>query len=87
MKKYEKPLILKVQTQLSNKFGSSPSYARKTRTSIDGVSIDHLVSEYGSPLFVFSETQLRQRFREISTAFSTRYPNVTFGWSYKTNYI
>jgi hypothetical protein len=30
MKKYKKPLILKVQTQLSNKFGASPSYARKT---------------------------------------------------------
>jgi len=87
MKKYEKPLILKVQTQMSNKFGSSPSYARKTRTSIDGVSIDHLVSEYGSPLFVFSESILRRRFREISDAFSTRYPNVTFGWSYKTNYL
>jgi diaminopimelate decarboxylase len=87
IKNYEKPLILKAQTRMSNKFGASPSYARKTRGSIDGVSIDRLVSEYGSPLFVFSESTLRRRFREISNAFSTRYPNVTFGWSYKTNYL
>jgi len=84
---YEKPVIAKVQTGMTNKFGSSPAYARRTRTAIDGVGIDELVAEYGSPLFVFSETTLRQTYRDIYTAFATRYPHVTFGWSYKTNYL
>ncbi len=84
---YEKPMIVKMKTGVTNKFGGSPSYARKVRDEIDGVSIDRLVEGYGSPLFVFSETTLRRRFQEIYTAFSTRYPDVTFGWSYKTNYL
>ncbi len=84
---YEKPLIVKMQTGITNKFGSSPSYARKVRTEIDGVSIEQLTHEHGSPLFVFSETTLRNKYREMYNAFSTRYPHVTFGWSYKTNYL
>ncbi|MCD4782829.1 MAG: alanine racemase [Candidatus Eremiobacteraeota bacterium] len=85
--KYETPVIQKCQTGLMNKFGSCPHYSRKIRTGIDDVSIDNLVEKYGSPLFVFSEKTLRERFREIHRAFSTRYPNVTFAWSYKTNYL
>jgi diaminopimelate decarboxylase len=86
-KKYEKPVILKVQTGMMNKFGTSPYYTRKVRTNIDGVIISDLVKEHGSPLFVYSETDLRQRYRHIYNAFSNRYPNVAFGWSYKTNYL
>ena len=54
---------------------------------IDGVSIDKLVEQYGSPLFVFSEKKLREKYREAYRAFSTRYPKVQFAWSYKTNYL
>ncbi|MDZ7767300.1 MAG: hypothetical protein U5K00_23270 [Melioribacteraceae bacterium] len=86
-KKYEKPVIIKVQTGMMNKFGSSPYYTRKIRTEIDGVAISELVEKFGSPLFVFSETTLRQKYRAYYNSFSTRYPNVTFGWSYKTNYL
>ncbi len=85
--KYDKPIILKVQTGMMNKFGSSPHYARRVRTDIDGVPIDDLVAAYGSPLFVFSETILRLQYRDIHRAFSSSYPYVTFGWSYKTNYL
>ncbi len=84
---YEKPVMIKMQNGCTNKFGSSPSYARKVFSEIDGVSIDDLTGEYGSPLFVFSEGRLRRRYRELYRAFSTRYPNVQFGWSYKTNYL
>lgn len=88
MKKvYEKPVINKLHGGLMNKFGRSPAYARKVRTAIDGASIDDLVARYGSPLFVFSERTIRRSYRQITSAFSTRYPNVTFGWSYKTNYL
>jgi len=84
---YQKPILMKVQTGMSNKYGSTPHYARKVRTEIDGVSIDQLTEEYGSPLFVFSERQIREQHHKVYNAFSTRYPNVTFGWSYKTNYL
>jgi diaminopimelate decarboxylase len=84
---YAKPSIHKLQTGLMNKFGASPYYARKVRSEIDGASIDSLVEQYGSPLFVFSERTIRQTIREAREAFSTRYPHVTFGWSYKTNYL
>lgn len=86
-KKYEKPVILKVQTGMMNKFGSSPYYTRKIRTDIDGVAISELVEKFGSPLFVFSETSLRKKYKAYFNSFSTRYPNITFGWSYKTNYL
>ena len=88
MKKiYEKPIITKLETGFMNKFGSSPLYARKVRKDIDGVPIDELVEKYGSPLFVVSERKLREKYRQIYNAFASRYPNVQFGWSYKTNYL
>ena len=88
MKKvYEKPVIIKVETGFMNKFGDSPLYRRKIRTDIDGVPIEELVNKFGSPLFVISEKKLREKYRSIYNAFSSRYPNVQFGWSYKTNYL
>lgn len=84
---YERPVIQKLQTGLMNKFGASPYYARRVRREIEGVRVAELARRYGSPLFVFSETVIRERFREIRSAFDTRYPNVAFGWSYKTNYL
>ena len=84
---YEKPIIKKLHAGLMNKFGWSPAYARKIRTAIDGVTIDELVEKFGSPLFVYSERTARQKYRQMFNAFSTRYPNVQFGWSYKTNYL
>jgi len=85
--KYEKPVINKLRSGMMNKFGSSPFYTRHIRTEIDSVAIVELVRKYGSPLYVFSETTLRNRFRTIYNHFSNRYPNVIFGWSYKTNYL
>jgi len=82
---YEKPVILRHQTGLANKFGAG--VARPTLAAVDGVSAQDLLQQYGSPLFVFSERTLRRRFREAQRAFTLRYPNVQFSWSYKTNYL
>ncbi len=68
-----------------NKFGTG--YGQHIRPHIDGIPISDLVSRFGSPLFVFSEKRLRERYRTLQRAFSTRYPNVQFSWSYKTNYL
>ena len=84
---YEKPVINKLRSGLMNKFGWNPAYARKVRADIEGVTIDDLVARFGSPLFVYSERVARRNYRQMFSAFSTRYPNVQFGWSYKTNYL
>lgn len=57
------------------------------RTSIAHTSIDQLVREFGSPLFVFDERSLRTQFRCYRDAFVSRYPKTLFAWSYKTNYL
>jgi len=54
---------------------------------IDDVSVETLIKEYGSPLFVISEKATRETFRKARMAFETRYPRVQFAWSYKTNYL
>lgn len=74
------------------RLGSGPVNPFRLGTSpccpgIDGVSIASLTREHGSPLFVFSEKTLREKYREAHRAFSRRYPDVQFAWSYKTNYL
>ncbi len=85
--KYEKPVINKLQSGFMNKFGSNPFYSRRIRKDIDGMPVAELVKQFGSPLYVFSEKRLRECHRELYQIFANRYPNVIFGWSYKTNYL
>jgi diaminopimelate decarboxylase len=85
-KVYEKPTISKIDFAMASKYGS-PMKAQRIRTHIDEVSIHELTQTYGSPLFVFSQRKIASLYTTLYHAFSTRYPNVTFGWSYKTNYL
>ena len=84
-KRYERPIIQKLNSGMLNKFGSATE--TKPLTEIDGVPVKRLVEKYGSPVFVFSEREIRAKYNEVLDAFKTRYPKVQFGWSYKTNYI
>lgn len=56
-------------------------------SEIDGVSIASLVSEFGSPLFVFSEKDVQAKAGQMREAFTSRYPKTSFAWSVKTNYL
>jgi diaminopimelate decarboxylase len=56
-------------------------------SEIDGFAVASLVKEFGSPLFVFSEHDLRVKARRLREAFRSRYPATSFAWSYKTNYL
>ena len=67
--RYEPPVIQKLQGGLMNKFGRSAAGARKVRRTIDGVLIADLVSQYGSPLFVYSERKIRKLCRDFRDAF------------------
>ena len=85
-KMYEKPTINKVDFAMASKYGS-PLRTQKIRTEIDGVSVNELTEKYGSPLFVYSQRIIEEKYNTLYNAFSSRYPDVQFGWSYKTNYL
>jgi diaminopimelate decarboxylase len=84
-KRYERPTLRKMNTGLMNKFGTKTE--NEPVTHIESVSVKGLLKEYGSPLFVISERQIRRNFQNASRIFKTRYPKVQFAWSYKTNYL
>jgi diaminopimelate decarboxylase len=83
---YERPIIRRHEMGLMNKFGRAAA-GMKPQTHVNGVSIDSLVAEHGSPLFVYSQKTLVERYRELRDAFVRRYPKVRIAWSYKTNYL
>lgn len=81
---YEPPsLQLHEQDRLVNTHGQPDLVI----SELGGVAVEKLVSDYGSPLIVFEESVLRKRARAMRAAFTSRYPKVRFGWSYKTNYL
>ncbi len=87
MKKvYEKPTINKIDFTMASKYGS-PIKSQKIRREIDGICVNELTQKYGSPLFVFSQKQIEEKYNTLKSAFSARYPDVQFSWSYKTNYL
>jgi len=87
-KSYERPLIRPLNVGnvgITNKFGKRTKWLPVT--DIEGVPVSSLVQEFGSPVFVYSERQMRQNYRNAKKAFETRYPKVQFAWSYKTCYL
>lgn len=82
---YERPMIRKMNTGLMNKFGTKTE--NEVLSHIESVPVKSLLREYGSPLFVMSERQLRRNIQNAYRIFKTRYPKVQFAWSYKTNYL
>jgi len=83
--RYERPIIQRMNTGFMNKFGTRTEF--EPVTNIEGVSVKSLINQYGSPLFVISEKQIRRNYQNATRIFKTRYPKVQFAWSYKTNYM
>ncbi|MEW6144415.1 MAG: alanine racemase [Thermodesulfobacteriota bacterium] len=54
---------------------------------IDGVSIDALAREFGSPLFAASASTIIRNCRAFRAAFSKAYPKVEVAYSYKVNSV
>ena len=84
--KYEKPTINKIDFAMASKYGS-PLKTQKIRQSIDGVSVEELSEKFSSPLFVYSQKTIEEKYNTLKEAFTSRYPDVQFSWSYKTNYL
>jgi diaminopimelate decarboxylase len=83
--RYERPFIKKMNAGLMNKFGTRTE--NQPVKYIDGVAVKDIIKEYGSPVFVLSEQQMRRNYQSALRSFKTRYPKVQFAWSYKTNYM
>jgi diaminopimelate decarboxylase len=82
---YERPILVRHEPGMMNKF--SRVQATRPLENIDGLPVAKLVAEFGSPLFVFSERTLVDRYQELEDAFRRRYPRFRVAWSYKTNYL
>jgi diaminopimelate decarboxylase len=82
---FERPLIQKINAGLPSKFGIKSRV--EPITHIDGIPVKTLIEEFGSPVYVFSESTIRKTYKEAYRAFASRYPKVQFAWSYKTNYL
>jgi diaminopimelate decarboxylase len=83
--KFERPVISKIHAGVPDKFGMSTHI--QPISHIDDVPVQDLLNEFGSPLYVVSERNIRETYQKAYTAFKTRYPKVQFAWSYKTNYL
>ena len=84
-KRYERPTIIRHISGVANKFGRAKKL--RIKKEIDGIAVKELISQYGSPVFVFSEKAIRKSFKDARRSFTVRYPKVQFAWSYKTNYL
>jgi diaminopimelate decarboxylase len=82
---YERPILNKVNAGMPDKFGMKTKTA--TLSHIEEHSVNNILKEFGSPVYVISEPCIRKTYRNAYKAFSTRYPRVQFAWSYKTNYM
>jgi diaminopimelate decarboxylase len=80
-KQYIAPNIERNSAGNINKYGAK-SVVRH-QESIDGIAIKDLVSQFGSPLLVFSESQLRKKYRRMQDIMQMHYPHLQQAWSYK----
>lgn len=82
---YERPSIQRHRAGLMNKMGATQSF--KAQDQVEGIAVEELVEEYGSPVFVYSQRTMEDRIREVTDALERRWPKVQMAWSYKTCYL
>ena len=64
-------------------FPQTAAVNEKDHLVIGGCDTVELAKKYGTPLYVFDETELRNRCREFKTEFGRRYPNTVICYSPK----
>lgn len=57
----------------------------KGHLTMGGVDLVELAGEFGTPLYVYDEERIRQRYREFRDAFQSVYPNTEVHFAYKAN--
>ena len=83
--RYERPTIVRNVVGRMNKAGLRGGLT--PAEAVETLPAERLLAEFGSPLFVFSETRLRERVRRAREALQRRHPDVRLCCSYKTNYL
>jgi diaminopimelate decarboxylase len=88
-----------IPPKISTELGSRPIEAAVDRSTfargrhhamlanISGAPVADLAREFGTPLFVYAEKTVREQAHTLREAFESRYPDVSFVWSFKTNYL
>jgi diaminopimelate decarboxylase len=64
-------------------FSQTAAVNKQGHLVLGGCDTIALAKEYGTPLYVFDETDMRNRCREFKTEFGKRYPNTTVSYSPK----
>ena len=82
---YTRPTLVRHRSGMTNKMGAGPS--TQPQGTVAGVNVDALVEAYGSPVFVYEEASIRDKWRELHDALDRRYPRVALAWSYKTCHL
>ncbi|MDP2630975.1 MAG: hypothetical protein Q8P56_06255 [Candidatus Uhrbacteria bacterium] len=59
----------------------------KTSGRIENITIEPLLKEFGSPLFVVSERVIREKYRLLADTLKLAYPSSRIAYSFKTNYV
>jgi diaminopimelate decarboxylase len=70
---------------VSRSFSESVGVDERGQLRIEGVSALDLAEQFGTPLFVISELQIRHNVRAITRAFRARYPRTEILFSNKAN--
>lgn len=52
---------------------------------LEGVSVEELASDYGTPLYVYEENRIRENYRRALNAFRKFYPDTRFFYAIKAN--
>ncbi len=82
---WERPVLVRHASGLMNKYARAQS--ADPVEALGGVPVQELIDTYGSPLFVFREEALVERYHALHDAVARRWPKVRIAWSYKTNYL
>lgn len=84
-KLYERPLIQRHVVGQPPKTGMAATL--KVVRDIDGIKVPEIMERHGSPVFVLSESSLRNAYSRLFKAMGFYFPKVILAWSYKTNWL
>ncbi|MEK9132644.1 MAG: diaminopimelate decarboxylase [Patescibacteria group bacterium] len=62
-----------------------PLTIQKNKVAIEGLSVESLAQRFGTPLYVYSESRIRENFRRLRDAFTSHYANFEILYAVKAN--
>ena len=92
LKKYEPPLLEYLSVNSIGKHrllevSDQIREANEVSSLPEAYDLNQIIAEFGSPVFIISESTLRSQFRLFRDTFTTSDINTKIAYSYKTNYL